>query len=110
MNDLETAIARALVRSRGAGLTADDGNWPQEVAHYRELAAKHGDLYTGARSLITDAFRDARACLAEIEQQGCAIVPVEPTTEMGLAGIDARDWSIAQIWAAMLAAAPKVTP
>lgn len=81
MTDLETAIARALVRSRGAELTADDGNWPREVAHYREMAAKHGELYTGARSLITDAFRGARAVLAEIEAQGCVIVPVEPTTE-----------------------------
>lgn len=80
--DLEIAIARALVRSRGAALTADDDNWPREVARYRKMAAKHGEIYTACRSLITDAFRDARTVLAEIEAQGRAIFPVDVAREI----------------------------
>lgn len=59
-------VARAILRSRGATIVASDKEWPPTFAHYREMAAKHGPLYTSGRSLVTDAIRDAGAALEAI--------------------------------------------
>ncbi len=56
-------VARALVRARGAALIADSMHWPERVRHYREMCAEYPS-YADAHSLITDAFRDARAAIA----------------------------------------------
>lgn len=65
----------------------------------------------------------AEAALTALEEEGWAVVPVEPTKEMVEAGDEAMDWDssdtngrwyvhysdgdAAKSWAAMLAAAPK---
>lgn len=62
-DELIEATARNIIRANGAAVVADDENWPSEVAHYREMCAKHKD-YANWRSLIHDAFRNARAAIS----------------------------------------------
>ena len=118
-------MARYLVRERGAAVVASDEHWPETAAHYRRMVKEHGDDYASARSLVNDAFRDARAALSAISAAGWAVVPKEASMEMLNAGYcddldgapqsEDGDWethwgrlSPEDVWPAMLAAAPKV--
>lgn len=72
--NLEAAV-KALLISRGAVLHANEC-WPETVEQYEAMCAKYPD-YADSRSLVTDAFRDARAVLASISEQEVATLLVE---------------------------------
>ena len=72
-------MARHFVHTRGAEIVASDEEWSQTVAHYHRMVAEYGASYSDARSLVNDAFRDARAALSAISAAGWAVVPKEPT-------------------------------
>lgn len=62
----------------------------------------------------SNPWNSARAALAAIDAAGWQVVPKEPIEEMVAAGWASNghfsDSSPLQVWQAMLAAAPKVTP
>lgn len=62
---LERAV-KALLISRGAVLHANEC-WPETVEQYEAMCAKYPD-YADSRSLVTDAFRDARAVMAAVDR------------------------------------------
>ncbi len=65
--DMVQIVARAILRSNGAAVTASDKHWPGTIAHYTKMAAEYGKDYTNGRSLVTDAMRNARAAIAAYE-------------------------------------------
>jgi len=71
MSEMVERVARALARTRGATLLADE-YWDQEVARYKELLAQY-PAYEDSHSIIPDCFRDARAAIEAMR---------EPTTQM----------------------------
>ncbi len=74
LDELTEAMARAFVRAAGAGIVADDDNWPHIVGRHRKMCAEHPG-YTDARSLVHDAFRNARTALSALDALGLVIVP-----------------------------------
>lgn len=73
---------------------------------------------TIVKHALEHEYRHARAIIAAIEAGGCRVVPVEAETAMkgaawraaGDAGKHISAACVDRMWAAMLAAAPKVTP
>ena len=59
-------VARAILRARGAAVVADT-DWWETATDYYAACAKHPG-YEDARSLVNDAFRDARAARAAADQ------------------------------------------
>lgn len=55
-------VARHLIRKRGADIVASDIHWPDTASQYWRRVAED-QSYADARSLITDAFRDARQAI-----------------------------------------------
>jgi len=68
-------VARALAEARGGEAFFDD-DWTRMVADYQQMCRQH-PRYIRGRSLIADAFREARAAIAVMR---------EPTKAMADAG------------------------
>jgi hypothetical protein len=59
-------LARELLIADNYHMTASDQNWPGAVAHHEEMREAHPD-YEKGRSVMTDAFRRARAILSRFD-------------------------------------------
>jgi hypothetical protein len=64
------AAARAIVVGNGAEIIASDEHWPSYVERHRQMCAEWPD-YEQGRSLITDAFRNARTALGAAAALKC---------------------------------------
>lgn len=71
-------MARGILRGHGVETHASDEGWPDTLAHYRRMEAKHGESYTSARNLVTDSFRNATFALtayeSHLQASGMAVV------------------------------------
>lgn len=94
MTEMIERVARALVVSRSANPAVIDQHWSTMVERHYEMCAEHPD-YADGRSMITDAFRDARTALAEIRE------PTEAMKRQGLAALGPDRW-IGDAWRAMI--------
>lgn len=84
----------------------------QDFEHTSEGGHDVWRVLDGARDAICDCFDEADAtmiadALNACRRDGVAIVPIEPTDEMIVAG-GHIPWSVQDFWEIMLAAAPKV--
>ena len=106
LEELTEAMARAFVREAGAVITADDDNWPHTVSSHRKMCAEYLG-YGDARSLVHDAFRNARTALSALDALGLVIAPGEATDLMFERGRRHMMFGTAgDVYAAMLAASP----
>ena len=61
-------LARELIRADGNTVTTSNENWPRTLAFHEEMRAEYPD-YENGYSLVTDAFRRARALLGKYRME-----------------------------------------